>query len=474
MPSPVLEAASISKSFGVVRALSGVSVRFEPGEVHAVLGENGAGKSTLMGVIAGFVAPDAGQVLLHGQPLPLGQPAAVRSQGVQMVHQHFMLVQNFTVDENLALANLGTLGRVISVDELVREAHDRAKALGWDVDGSARTGDLPVGLQQRVEILKALAQRSEVLILDEPTASLSPDEVEDLFAVLRRLKSEGQAVILIAHKLSEVLAIADRVTVLCRGEVTGSGIRSEVDQDRLVEWMIGAEVPQGGTSLPVREQAVLSASNLTAQGDRGELALRGLDLETRAGEILGIGGVDGNGQVELAEVLAGIRPLLSGDMVRPPVIGYVPQDRQRDGLALDLSLEDNLLIGSLENRNLAPGGWLAWSRIRPWANDLAESFRVKMGSISDPARSLSGGNQQKIVVARAMSRQPDLLVAVNPTRGLDVQAAQFVHDQLRQAAGRGAAVVLISTDRDELAALSHRILYLNRGELVDTMAEGVA
>ncbi len=474
-----LSVRSVSKRYGPVRALTDVSLEIRPGRVHAIVGENGAGKSTLVGVLAGFVTPDSGTVELDGRALPLGQPVAIREAGVDMVHQHFMLVPAFTVEENLALVRLGGLGGRLDAPELAREAVETAARLGWSIDPKAPTGGLPVGSQQRVEILKALAGDKRVVIFDEPSAVLAPDEVEDLLKVLRRLADEGKAVVLIAHKLSEVLAVADEVTVLRHGRVALSTERAQTDAEALATAMVGdspgqrhAPPASGATTLPDRaDRPSLTVSGLCAKGDRGNTALDGLDFTVRAGEVLGVGGVDGNGQVELAEVLAGVRPFTGRADWTPgrPRVGYIPQDRQSDGLALSMSVFDNALIAGLDDPSLTRGPFLRLGALRAWAQGLVDRFQVKTPNLAQPVGGLSGGNQQKVVVARTLATRPDLLVAVNPTRGLDLKASAFVHDQIAAAAEAGAAVVLVSTDMDELAALAHRTVYLSRGRFVDRL-----
>lgn len=461
----MLSVQGICKTYGPVRALSQVSAEFRPGEVHAVLGENGAGKSTLMGVLAGFVAPDAGAAALDGRPLPFGKPFAIRELGIRMVHQHFMLVPHLTVLENLALAQAaGGLGPV-PAGQIGESARQKAKELGWVIDLDALAGELPVGAQQRVEILKALSGQSDVLILDEPTAVLSPDEAEELFAVLRRLKADGRSVILIAHKLSEVMSVADRVTVLRKGAVVASCPISETNPNQLAEWMVGGLPPQGEAATSKSwGEAAAGAESVRIRDDRGALVVDGATVSVRRGEILGIGGVDGNGQVELAECLAGVRKPESGTVMRPPRTAYIPQDRQSDGLAMALSIEENLLIGGVP-QVVCAGPFLLPGRVRAHAEALVSEFQVKAGSPADPVSSLSGGNQQKVVVARTLGRQPDFVVAVNPTRGLDIKATSYVHSRLKEAAARGAAVILFSTDLEELAEVADSCQFMSRGVL---------
>lgn len=469
--------SGISKRYGAVHALKNVTAEFQPGEVHAVLGENGAGKSTLMGVLAGFTLPDQGSVALDsGVTLPLGDPSSIRRKGVSMVHQHFMLVPEFTVEENLALAQLPSLKGFSRVTERASKALAIAQDLGWSCDPRARVRDLPVGVQQRLEILKALADDARVLIFDEPTAVLSAEEVADLFRVLDRLRSEGRTILLIAHKLAEVLAIADRVTVLRLGQVVataafGSDLsRDEKGSKQLAQWMVG----ESATAVEINFQGlaegdpIVKVDRLAVLGDRGEQAVRDVTFDIRPGEIFGFGGVDGNGQVELAEALAGIRRAQSG-IVEVPLATYVPQDRQVDGLAMEMSIRENLFITAHRRPEFNRGPFLRKSALRDWAESIRERFLIKAGSLSDPVSSLSGGNQQKVVVGRSLDETPSFLIVINPTRGLDFKATLFVQSEIRRAAEEGSAVALFSTDRDELEALSKKTAFLSRGSLHQTL-----
>lgn len=463
---PILCVRSVSKRYGAVHALASVSTEFYAGEIHAVLGENGAGKSTLMGILGGFITPDSGSIESVGNPWPVGKPSAVRESGLAMVHQHFTLVPEFTVAENLALSAMKGLAKPLNVAKASRGAVDIAKNLAWDLNLASITKTLPVGAQQRIEILKALSADPSILILDEPTAVLAPDEVEDLFRVLRNLRDQGKAILLIAHKLSEVMAVADRVTVLRKGSWVASAQIHQVSPDQLAKWMVGEETNvSAGLPVTTTSETFLEVADLHVLGDRGEEAVQGASFKVSKGEIMGFGGVDGNGQVELAECLAGVRQAVSGGLELPSDarIAYIPQDRQSDGLALSLSIIDNLLIEGYTKRDLRRGPFLWTSKVRKWAQDLISRFAIKVGSPSDPAKSLSGGNQQKLVVSRTLSESPDLIVAVNPTRGLDLGATAYVHEQIRAAARRGAAVVLISTDIEELTALASTLAFLTRG-----------
>ncbi len=467
----MLSVDRVSKRYGELAALTDVSVEFAPGEIHAVLGENGAGKSTLMGVISGFVSPTSGDVKLDGQTIPLGRAFECRRSGIEMIHQHFTLVEEFTVAENLALARLPGLAVSAKVTARAKPSLDAALRLGWPVDPEARVQGLAVGQRQRVEILKALGGDARVLVLDEPTAVLSAQEVDDLFRVLRQLRDEGRIVILIAHKLSEVLAVADRITILRQGRLIASVVRADAKADELALWMVG-ELPQpppARSRLPVKPGGLV-AVGIQVEGDRGELAVKDASFTAFRGEIVGIGGVDGNGQVELAEALAGIRPARGYDSSRNPTlepIGYIPQDRQTDGLALKMSVEDNLLVGAFRRPRFCVGPFIRMREVKRWAKDVVARFDIRVSSPRSKAGSLSGGNQQKVVVGRTLDGQPKLLIAVNPTRGLDFRATEFVHEQIRQARDGGAAVVLVSTDVDELFALSDRRFFMSGGKLLE-------
>jgi simple sugar transport system ATP-binding protein len=500
----------IVKRYGTLRALDGVDLEVRAGEIHALLGENGAGKSTLMQVLAGLTQPDAGTITLAGQRVRIGSPRAARALGIAMVHQHFTLVPAFTVEENLALDAPGRgLTANYSAATEATAALKRAADLGWQLQPTAKVSELPVGAQQRVEIIKALATDARLLIFDEPTAVLAGDEVEELFQVLRRLRDEGCAVILIAHKLAEILAVADHVTVLRRGHRVASCPVGATDAPQLAQWMVGAaqvtdqqplenreirekvqnEEPTPDAQNPKSEirnpkssdaPLLLSASELVVRGDRGEVAVDHLSLSLHAGEIFGIGGVDGNGQTELAEALVGLRALESGTIRwkegpfvpgYTPRVGYIPQDRRRSGLAVTMSIEDNLLWDAVRAPAFRRGPFLRRRELHRLAASLRRQFDIRTPSVSLPASALSGGNQQKIVVARAFYAQPEWIVAVNPTRGLDIGATRFVHAQLRQARERGAAIALISTDLDEIAALADRAAILSGGHLTEFRAD---
>ncbi|MHB8635952.1 MAG: ABC transporter ATP-binding protein [Fimbriimonadaceae bacterium] len=457
-----LKLSNISKRFGEVQALRNISLEFAPGEVHAVLGENGAGKSTLVNVVAGLTSQDSGAVMLNGVELPRGDAVAARRAGLGVVHQHFTLVPSFTVAENIALFRMRAEGGRFDVKRFAEPAIRKAHELSWSVDPQARIAGLPVGAQQRVEILKGLCDNESILLFDEPTAPLAGDEVKDLLRILRKLASEGRVVVLIAHKLNEVLAVADRVSVLRRGELQAQGLAArDVNAAQLAHLMVGDLPQETPRLLKMFGDGGLEVTDLTVRANSGAVAVRGVSFGATRGQIFGIGGVDGNGQLELAEALVGIRPFQGSvrfDGETPGNAAYIPADRQSDGLALGMSVAENLLLGRLR----------AWPKRRettPWMLDLVSRYDVKVTSLEQGVSELSGGNQQKLVVARVLDRDPAFVVAVNPARGLDVRAAAFVHAQLRQARDNGAAVVLVSADLDELYAVADRVSFMRSGQL---------
>ena len=482
MTSPVLSLHGVTKHFGPVAALLDVDVDAFPGEVHAVLGENGAGKSTLMKVIYGLLQPDAGTMRLRGQPARFGSPLDARQAGIGMVHQEFALVDALSIAENLLLSLCPSIRWRWRRDDVGRAAQPLAAQLGIELgDLDTPVGMLPVGQRQRIEIMKALAGQPQILILDEPTAVLTPVEVESLFAVLNRLRRAGTAVLFITHKLPEVMAIADRITIMRRGRVVARAGRGELGADELGRLMVGPlaipaapQVPPPGDGPPA-----LALINVVAVDERGRSAIDGVSLSVRRGEIFGVAGVDGNGQAELFEVLAGVRPPQAGTMTVAGTairhftaatmgkagVAYVPPDRLRQGVVAPMSVRENAILNRELLRRLSPGLLTQPAAEIAAAQAMVERYAIKVGSLRDPVRSLSGGNLQKLIVARALSLEPRVLVAANPTRGLDIAAAQAVHAAFAAAAARGAAVLLISTELDEILAHAHRLAVLYRGRL---------
>ncbi len=482
----------VDKRFGRVVALAGAHLEVAPGEVHAVLGENGAGKSTLLGVLGGIVRPDAGEVEVQGRAVRLRTPRDAWSAGVGLVHQHFTLVPAFTALENLALgwravAGEGAGGLHLPLEPVRERASTLAAETGLEVRLDAPVDTLGVGERQRVEILKVLLRDPRVLALDEPTATLAPAEVDRLLALLRHLAGGGRSVVLVAHKLDEVLSVADRVTVLRHGRTVLEAPRSEVDAPGLARVMVGeslAEVAGEETGAAVAEppadaqaagEVVARLDDVWLDGPRGEAALRGVTLEVRRGEIVGVAGVEGNGQRELALVLGGRERPGAGRARLPEDPAFVPQDRTREGLVGDFDLTSNLALALAREPAYRKGPFLRWQALRRRTEELLARYGVRAPSPDVPARALSGGNQQRVVVARELARPSDLVVAENPSRGLDVAGAAFVHATLRTLRDAGTVapgVVLLSTDLDEVLALSDRVLVMVRGRLLPVPAGG--
>lgn len=480
--APPLAVRAVWKRFGAVDALAGVDLAFEAGEIHAILGENGAGKSTLMRVLAGSLSPDRGTVLIDGRPVVLASPRHARDAGIGMVHQHFTLVDALTVTENLVLSLPGQAGWRFDRRAAAREAQALARRVGLDLgDPERRVGALPVGARQRLEILKALAGNPRVTILDEPTAVLTPREVRQLFEMLRRLRADGRVVLFITHKLREVKEIADRVSVMRRGRVVSTAAAADLDERTMAELMVGSTlpVPAARVPLPAGAETVLRVSDVTTTAQAGGMPLHEIGFEVRAGEILGIAGVDGNGQRELFEVLTGERRLargevaVGGDVLRGgdgaaavrAGVGNIPPDRHREGLVLAMSVAENYLLNAALLSRFTRRGLMQRGAAREFAADLVERFGVRCAGLDAPVRSLSGGNQQRIIVGRELAREPRVLVTVNPTRGLDVGATAAVAEAMMAVARNGCAVVLISTDLDEVLELSHRVHVLAAGRL---------
>ena len=480
--APALEMRGITKRYPGVVANDRISLEVRPGEIHALLGENGAGKTTLMNVLYGLATPDEGEILLDGSPVQIAGPADAIARGISMVHQHFMLVPVLTVADNILLGE-ETMANRFFLDR--REAHKRiielGRRFGFEIDPEVKVGSLSVGWQQRVEILKALYRNARILVLDEPTAVLTPQETEEIFAVLRRLAAEGHSIVFISHKLYEVLEIADRITVIRRGRVVGERKPAETDEDDLAELMVGREVQltvDRGTSHP--GAAVLNVTGLGASDDRGQPMVRGVDLEVRAGEIFGIAGVAGNGQDELVESIIGLRHPTTGTVtldglditaytprqMNEAQVAYVPADRHRFGLILSFPLADNLVLTSYYRPPYARGLIRNREAIDRDAASAVEKFDIRTPSANVRASTLSGGNQQKAVVAREFDRELKLLILDQPTRGLDVGSIEFIHRQVIAKRDAGTAVLLVSAELDEVLELSDRIGVMYEGRIV--------
>jgi ABC-type uncharacterized transport system ATPase subunit len=485
---PLLELKGITKRFPGVVANDGVDFELRKGEVHALLGENGAGKSTLMNILYGLYRPDEGEIVLDGRPLEIHSPREAIDAGIGMVHQHFMLIPVMSVAENIVLEvepRRGPFLDIRTAEERVREISER---FGLAVRPEAKVEAISVGMQQRVEILKALYRGAEILILDEPTAVLTPQEAEELFAIIRSLQAEGKSIIFISHKLGEVLEIAERITVLRRGKTIETVPRAGATEAGLARLMVGREVllrVEKGPASP--GEPLLTIEDLRVEDERGLEAVRGLSLEVRAGEIVGIAGVDGNGQTELIEAITGLRKPESGRIVAAGEditagtaresldagVGHIPEDRQRRGLVLDFTLAENIALHDYREEPDSRWGWLYPKRLVARARRLLQEFDVRGGGPQTFASALSGGNQQKVVVAREVSRDPRILIAAQPTRGLDVGAIEFVHRRLVAERDEGRAILLISFELDEILSLSDRILVMYEGRVVGEYAPDV-
>ncbi|MCS7055365.1 MAG: ABC transporter ATP-binding protein [Thermoflexales bacterium] len=480
--APVLELRNITKRFPGVLANDRISLTLEQNEIHALLGENGAGKSTLMNILYGLYQPDEGEIIVRGRPIKIHSPSDAIRAGIGMVHQHFMLVPVLTVAENVMLGDeMLTAGVFLDRRGAAQRIRDLSKQYGLEVDPDAYVKDLPVGVQQRVEIIKLLFRNADILILDEPTAVLTPQEVNDLFKVIRSLVDQGKSLIFITHKLKEVLATADRITVLRAGRVVGSTTPAQTTEASLAAMMVGREV-----SLEVEKarakpgEVVLSLEHLEVLDDRLNVAVDDVTLEVRAGEILGVAGVQGNGQTELVEVITGLRRPVSGSIhilghdvtgasprrITELGVAHVPEDRQRDGLVLSYPVADNIALQEYYKPPFAKGVVIDEQAIQKEAARLVQQFDVRTPSVQTPAAALSGGNQQKVIVARELSRPVKLLVASQPTRGLDVGSIEYIHQQIVRKRDEGAAVLLISSELDEILALSDRIAVMYRGRVV--------
>ena len=486
MASLALELRGITKAFGNNLAVDGVDFSLEQEEIHALLGENGAGKSTLMNLIYGLHQPDVGEILIDGKPSVVDSPKTAIALGLGMVHQHFMLVPSLSVAENIAL-NSGRGKFRFRRNEAEEDVQQLSTRYGLSISPHVKVWQLSVGLQQRVEILKALSAEARILVLDEPTAVLSPQEITELFTILRRLKSDGHSIIFISHKLREVMEISDRITVLRRGKRVATTKVADTSPTRLAKQMVGHELPQIQRSEQVPGPPILEIQNLIAADHDGRRVVNGPSFDVRAGEIVGIAGIDGNGQIELAETIVGLRKSQNGALrfkgqsitnlptskSRQLGYGYIPEDRQTAGLILSFTIAENLILNvhRLKGyRSKLLKGWGAFldlKRIDADSEALVQSYDVRTTHTHAPTRSLSGGNQQKVVIAREFSQEPQLLLAVNPTRGLDIGAADYTHQQFLEQRRKQRAVLLISTELDEVLALSDRIFVMYSGRLTE-------
>ena len=481
----VIEMKEIVKKFGNFTANDHVNLTVHKGEVHAILGENGAGKSTLMNVLYGLYRPTSGTIAINGREVVLTSPKHAIELGIGMVHQHFMLIQPFTVTENIVLGVEPKKGIVLDKAEARKRVVELSEKYGMKVDPDAKIEDISVGMQQRVEILKVLYRGADTLILDEPTASLTPQEIDELMEIIRNLTADGKSVILITHKLKEITACSDYCTIIRAGKYIQTVKVGEVDENKLAALMVGRDV---NFVVDKQEQkpgeTALEVKDLHAKDYRDAEILKGLNLKVRKGEIVGLAGVDGNGQTELVEILTGLKKAESGQITmlgqdvfnKTPKeifdagISRIPADRQKHGLILDFSIEDNLILQHFDKEPFSKKGILNRKEIRTNATELMEKFDVRpRNSEAKPAGTLSGGNQQKVIIAREVTNDKDLLIAVNPTRGLDVGAIEFVHKYIVEQRNKGRAVLLVSFELDEIMSLSDRIEVIFDGQIIGSV-----
>lgn len=478
----VVEMLNIRKEFPGIVANDDITLQVKKGEIHALLGENGAGKSTLMSILFGLYQADSGTIMVNGKKVHIPNPNVANELGIGMVHQHFKLVHNFTVTENIILGLEPKNGLVIDIKAGAKRIKELSERYGLNVDPYAKIEDISVGMQQRVEILKMLYRNAEILIFDEPTAVLTPQEIQDLIDIMKNLVAEGKSIILITHKLKEIKAAADRCTIIRRGKVIGTVDVASASEEKMAEMMVGRQV-----SFTVDKQdkkpgdVILSVENLSVMSNRKVLGLKDFSFDVRAGEIVGVAGVDGNGQTELVEAITGLRKIESGSIylkgknishesIRSRIksgIAHIPEDRQKRGLVLDYTFEDNMIIEVYDEEPFSKKGIINRDAIKSYSQKIMDNFDVRAGQGTNSiARSLSGGNQQKAIVGREIELDPDLLIAVQPTRGLDVGSIEYIHKRLVEQRDNGKAVLLVSLELDEILDLSDRIAIINNGELV--------
>lgn len=476
----VIEMRKITKDFSGFKANDQIDLKVKPGEIHALLGENGAGKSTLMNILSGLLAPTSGEILMNGEPVSIDNPTIANQLGIGMVHQHFMLVDAFTVTENIILGTEPSTGGVINRKQAQKEIQELSDRYGLAVDPTANVSDISVGMQQRAEILKILYRGAKVLIFDEPTAVLTPQEIDELIEIMKGLVAEGKSIILITHKLAEIKQAADRCTVIRRGKSIGTVEVADASSEELATMMVGHSVTFKIPKAPAQIGApVLNVKQLEVKESRGIPAVKGIDFTVHAGEILGVAGIDGNGQTELIEALTGLRKVSSGsieieghDLTNAPVrkitetgVSHVPEDRHKYGLVLQMSLAENLSLQTYYHQPLSHHGILDYKQIRKHALRLIKTYDIRTTNEQLKAGELSGGNQQKAIIARELDRDAKLIIVSQPTRGLDVGAIEYIHRQLIDQRDKGKAVLLVSFELDEIMNLSDRIIVLHDGKI---------
>lgn len=477
----VLEMHNIVKQFGDFRANDEINLQVRRGQIHALLGENGAGKSTLMNQLSGLLQPTSGDILINGQKITVDSPAKASELGIGMVHQHFMLMDAFTVTENIILGSEPVNGMKLDIKKASQDIKKLSEQYRLDVNPDALAGDISVGMQQRVEILKTLYRGADILIFDEPTAVLTPQEIDELMAIMRHLAAEGKSIILITHKLDEIKAVADQVTVIRRGKSIDSFPVAGVSSQELADIMVGRSVSLYATkkSPAQPKETVISLDHVTVKDGRGLTAVKDLSLDIHAGEVVGLAGIDGNGQSEFISAMTGLMPTASGKImlndkniankkprqITEAGVSHIPEDRQRYGLELDMTLAENIALQTYYKRPLSKHGVLDYEAINKHARDLITKFDVRTVNELVPAGSLSGGNQQKAIIARELDRNADFIIAAQPTRGLDVGAIEYIHQQLIYQRNANKAVMLVSFELDEILNVADRIAVISHGEI---------
>lgn len=476
----VIEMRNITKIFGEFVANDHINLNVKRGEIHALLGENGAGKSTLMNMLAGLLEPTSGEIAINGEVVTIDSPSKAAHLGIGMVHQHFMLVDAFTVAENIILGSETTKAGVIDLKKAIAEIKELSERYGLEVDPTAKVADISVGAQQRVEILKTLYRGADLLIFDEPTAVLTPAEIAELLKIMKKLIEEGKSIILITHKLDEIRAVADRVTVIRRGKSIETVDVAGASNEDLAEWMVGRSVSFKTEKIASNpKEVILSIKDLVVNENRGIPAVKGLNLEVRAGEVVGIAGIDGNGQSELIQAITGLRKVKSGSItikgeevvgktprkITEMQVSHVPEDRHRDGLVLQMSVAENIALQTYYKEPNSKNGILNYNKINEKARQLMEEFDVRGASELVPSKALSGGNQQKAIIAREIDRNPDLLIVSQPTRGLDVGAIEYIRKRLIAERDKGKAVLVVSFELDEILDVSDRIAVIHDGTI---------
>lgn len=478
----IIEMLNIRKEFTGIIANDNITLQVKPGEIHALLGENGAGKSTLMSVLFGLYQPDAGTIKVRGREVKITNPNIANALGIGMVHQHFKLVHNFTVTENIILGKESVSGLKIDINDASKRIVELSKQYKLNVDPNSKIEDITVGMQQRVEILKMLYRDAEILIFDEPTAVLTPQEIHELISVMKNMAKEGKTIIVITHKLKEIKAVADRCTVIRKGKSIATVDVKDTSEEKMAELMVGRRVSFKVDKKPASPgNVVFRIENLNVTSHRGLQAVKNINLSVKAGEILGIAGVEGNGQTELIEAITGLRKADSGkilingaDISKMPVrqrtelgLGHIPEDRHKYGLVLDFPLEDNLILQTYYKEPFSKNGILKREKIHSYAKELIEQFDVRSAEgASTKTRSMSGGNQQKAIIAREVDKSPTVLVVAQPTRGLDVGAIEYIHRRLIEERDKGKTILLFSLELDEILNVSDRIAVMYEGEIV--------